>query len=107
MHLIVHWCGFSQLQMSSTILSALPEHSGGTDGFQLSAFHICHADLSGVKGKEVGFQLVFVRKFLITCSNGLCPSLQPKHLKLFGIMSMYSALADLQLCGDVTCSALS
>lgn len=38
-------------------LLTLPECSGGTDGFQFSVFHICHANLSGVRGKEVGFQV--------------------------------------------------
>lgn len=55
---VVRWCGLilSAATEQHQPLSALPERSGGTDGFQLSAFHICHANLSGVTGKEVGFQ---------------------------------------------------
>lgn len=74
MYLVVHWYGLvlPAAAEQHRPLWTLPERSGGTDGFQLSVFHICHANLSG--GRKWVFELVFVRKFLITCTNGSCIS---------------------------------
>lgn len=96
---------FSQLQLSRTSLSQHYLSSGGTDGFQLSVFHICHANLSGVRGKEVGFQVGICEEVPITCTTGLY--IAAKALWIVWDNEYQCSPGDSQLSGDVTGFALS
>lgn len=96
---------FSQLQLSRTSLSHHYLSSGGTDGFQLSVFHICHANLSGVRGKEVGFQVGICEEVPITCTTGLY--IAAKALWIVWDNEYQCSPGDSQLSGDVTGFALS